>query len=253
MGGEMNLSYVKKIFLVIFLDLLAYSAIMPLLPILFLDSQFFLKIMQTAQKVILLGGLYAIYPLFQALCSPFWIKKADLLGRKRMLQISFLGNFIGYSISCCGVMTGFFGYFLIGNAIAGALGVNLSTMNALISDSTQGTRRVKYFGLVNLILGLAFALGPLLSSHLVPKVPHVETIALVLFIFAAFLALINLALVSSIKPPLFINEKDSVTSINLKLLKKEAFYPLCLIFLTTFGWYIFIKTFQIFLLKCFRN
>jgi predicted MFS family arabinose efflux permease len=80
-------------------------------------------------------------------------------------------------------------------------------------------------------------------------VPHVETIALVLFIFAAFLALINLALVSSIKPPLFINEKDSVTSINLKLLKKEAFYPLCLIFLTTFGWYIFIKTFQIFLLK----
>jgi DHA1 family tetracycline resistance protein-like MFS transporter len=243
----MRLNYIKKIFLILFLDLFAYSSIMPLLPILFLDSDFFLQGYKLPQKVIFLGLLFSIYPLAQGLMSPFWAKKADRLGRKAMLQLSFMGNFLGYVVSSYALYQSSYSYLVIGYGCAGCLGVNLSTMNALISDLTQGAQRIRYFGLVNLILGLAFALGPLLSSYLIPKVPHVETVVFFVFLGAACVALINFFVTSAMKEPICFELEPSL--LNLKDLKKKAFYPLLVIFLTTFGWYMFIKTFQVFLLE----
>jgi MFS family permease len=248
----MNLSYLKKIFLILFLDLFAYSAIIPLLPVLFLDSNYFLSSISSSHKVIYLGLLYATYPLFQTLCAPFWAKIADRIGRRKMLQISFLGNCLGYLISSFGVFDGSFVYLILGNAVSGCLGVNISTINALISDFTEGKKRIKYFGLVNLMLGLAFSLGPFLISLLIPKVPHVETIALFIFLAASFLALCNFFLVSSLKAPLVQKPQLNASRFDIKSLKKEAFHPLIVMFLTTFGWYVFIKTFQIFLLESGR-
>jgi MFS family permease len=245
----MKIHYLRKIFLVLFLDLLAYSSIIPLLPFLFLESNFFLSDYSSTQKVLYLSLLYAVYPLFQTLAAPFWSKVADKIGRKSMLQIAFLGNLAGYLISSLGIYYGQWKFLILGNAIAGCLGVNLSTINALISDFAEGVKRRRYFGLVNLVLGLAFAIGPFLSSHLIPKVPHIETVALFVFVLAAVVAVINLAIVSSIKQPLPGCVEPLKETLDLKGIKKEAFYPLLIIFLTTFGWYIFIKTFQVFLIS----
>lgn len=245
----MNLGHFRKIFLILLLDLLAYSAIFPLLPILFLDAKYFLSDISHGQKVFLLGLLYAFYPLFQMLMSPIWVRLADKMGRKKMLQLSFIGNCLGYLISSMALIKGDFKYLFLGQAIAGTLGVNLSTINALISDFTAGAKRIKYFGLVNLILGAAFTLGPYLSSLIVPKIPHIESTALMIFILAAFGAVLNLFLISTIKAPLPDEVKAPKTKIDLSGLRKEAIYPLLVIFLTTFAWNIFIKTFQIFLLQ----
>lgn len=245
----MSVGYLKKIFLILFLDLLAYSAIFPLLPLLFLDSKFFLLGFTQSQKVLFLGLVYAAYPLFQMIFSPLWVKLSDRIGRKKMLQMSFLGNCLGYMVSCLAILKGDFRYLFLGQAIAGSLGVNLSTINALISDLTQGTKRVKYFGIVNLLLGGAFALGPYISSLLVPKLPHVETLVLFIFAIAALMAILNLILITSISSPLPIGLVAPKTTLDFKGVKKEAIQPLFVIFLTTFAWYIFIKTFQIFLLQ----
>jgi MFS family permease len=245
----MSSNYFRKIFLILMLDLLAYSAIFPLLPLLFLDAKYFLAHFSHSQKVFLLGLLYASYPLFQMLMSPVWVKLADKIGRKKMLQLSFIGNCLGYLVSSLALVKCDFKYLFFGQAIAGTLGVNLSTINALISDFTSGSKRIKYFGLVNLILGAAFALGPYLSSLIVPKIPHIESITLMTFMTAAVISVVNLFLISSIKAPLPHGVTAPKTKIDLSGIKKEAIYPLFVIFLTTFAWNIFIKTFQIFLLE----
>lgn len=248
-GGTMSVGYFRKIFLILLLDLLAYSAIFPLLPLLFLDAKYFLNTCSHSQKVFLLGLLYAFYPLFQMVMSPIWVKLADTIGRKKMLQLSFIGNCLGYLISSFALFNYDVKYLFLGQAIAGTLGVNLSTINALISDFTSGSKRIKYFGLVNLILGAAFALGPYLSSLIVPKIPHIESIALLIFMLAAFVSCVNLFLISSLKAPLPHGVTAPKTKIDLSGIKKEAIYPLLIMFFTTFAWSIFIKTFQIFLLE----
>lgn len=245
----MSLGYFRKIFLILLLDLLAYSAICPLLPLLFLDAKYFLSDSSHSQKVFLLGLLYAFYPLFQMVMAPVWVKLADKVGRKKMLQLSFLGNCLGYLVSSLALVTYDVKYLFLGQAIAGALGVNLATINALIADFTSGSKRIKYFGLVNLIWGAAFALGPYLSSVMLPKIPHIESITFVMFMIAAFVCCINLFLISSIQAPLPHGIAAPKTSIDLSVIKNEAIYPLLIVFLTTFAWSIFIKTFQIFLLE----
>lgn len=244
------MSFLKKIFLILFLDLFAYSTIMPLLPILFLNSEYFLSHYSNSYKVVLLGALYAIYPLFQTITSPLWLKLADRLGRKTMLKISFVGNCLGYLLSSFAILHNHCVFLFLGNAIAGCMGVNLSTIHALISDFTEGKRRIRYFGLVNLILGLSFALGPFLSSFLVPKIPHVETVAFIAFILASIVAFGNFIFISTLKQPV---REDLLpikpVDLNRSLFQRQTIFPLFMMFLTTFGWYIFIKTFQLFLLQ----
>lgn len=241
-------SFLKKMFLVLFLDLFAYSTIMPLLPILFLDSECFLLGLSRDKRLFFLGAVYATYPMFQMLFSPLWIKKADKMGRAWMLKISFVGNCLGYIISSLAVVSGQVYLLFLGNAISGALGVNLSTMNALISDSSSGPKRVKYFGVINLMLGSAFAVGPYLSSLMVDYFGKVETVAFFVFSLAALFAAVNFLLVSSLKKPIVVPQ-SSGSKLDFKQVRKEAFMPLFMIFLTTFGWYLFIKTFQVHLIE----
>lgn len=237
----------KKIFIILFLDLFAYSTIIPLLPILFLDSDFFLQDVSRNLRLFYLGAVYAIYPLFQLIFSPVWMRIADHKGRVWMLKVSFIGNFLGYLLCAVGIFKGQCVYLFVANALSGALGVNLSTMNAVISDLTAGSKRIKYFGVVNLLLGSAFALGPYLSSYLVSITPHIETVAFSIYGLAAAVAMTSFLLISNVSVSL--PKVEPSVGLDVKKLKKEAFMPLLLVFLTTFGWYLFIKTFQIFLLE----
>jgi DHA1 family tetracycline resistance protein-like MFS transporter len=219
------------------------------MPILFFQAKFFLNDMSEAQKGFLLGLLYASYPLAQMLSSVIWTKVADRLGRKNMMRLSFLGNMLGYGLSAFGVFHGRVEFLLLGNSIAGLVGVNISTMNALIMDAFEGPRRAKYFGLIQLILGLAFAIGPYVSSNLVQIIPHVETLVFFLFCLASIVALFNSFFIMSLpqeKMELVCYQKNTL---DVKKLDKELFRPLILIFCVTIGWYLFIKTFQLFLMQ----
>lgn len=232
-----------------FLDLLAFSSIVPLMPILFFQAKFFLKDVSIANRGVLLGLLYASYPLAQILSSLIWTKIADRVGRKNMMRLSFLGNMIGYAISAFGVYDNRVELLLLGHAIAGLVGVNISTMNALIMDAFDGPKRAKYFGLIQFILGLAFAVGPYVSSCFIQQIPHIETLVFFLFSIASCIALFNSFFIMSLpqeKMELVCSESNtwSVKKVDRTLLK-----PLILVFCVTMGWYLFIKTFQLFLMQ----
>jgi MFS family permease len=239
------------IFLVTFLDFLAFSAVVPFFPLLFLDTShsLFSPTYPMEIRYILMGLLLATYPLAQVLAAPILGHASDKIGRKGVLVLSYLGNSAGYLLCAVGALTGSLPWFFAGNFIAGLSGVNISTVNAIIADESEKISRAKLFGFFNMMLGLGFTLGPYFSSLWLSKEGGIAGI----FIICAFLSLINLGVIYFNLP------QNSGPTALLKLKWREIFacskenrVLLGAIFLFSFGWYFFIKTYQVFLVEQVR-
>ncbi len=230
------------IFTVIFLDFLAFSAIIPFIPLLFLDTPHTLFAATTPLELryILLGLLFSTYPLAQVLAAPILGHFSDRFGRKEILLLSYLGNAIGYLSCALAIYTSSISLLFLGNLIAGMTGANLSTINAIISDLSHNHKRSKYFGFSNLMLGLGFALGPALSIHF----PNLFA----LFLICSGGALLNFLIIAfTFSHP---QTKESLyTPFSLRQIFTLPKNLVLSYFLLIFGWYFFIKTFQVFLIE----
>lgn len=240
------------IFTVTFLDFLAFSAIVPFIPLLFLDPRYHLFVSNCPMewRYILLGLLFATYPLAQVLAAPILGHFSDKIGRKEVLLLSYVGNIVGYL--CCGFGIFFSSVALLfmGNLIAGLFGANVSTVNAIITDLSHEHRRSRFFGISQLMLGLGFALGPYLSGRVFGAYANVYLIGSLFFFAASGVSLVNFLLVWLG----FSHRKEKIEAPTFNF--REIFRcssPVKRVFWTTFllifGWYFFIKTFQVFLLE----
>ena len=151
------------IFLTIFIDLLGFGIIIPLLP----DYSF--KILHIDESVI--GLLVGIYSLMQFIFTPVWGSLSDIYGRKPILVMSLAGNVISYILMFL-VFSGVFPsvYLLaLSRAFAGIFSANLSAAQAVISDITPPEDRSKGMGILGAAFGLGFVFGPamggILSQH----------------------------------------------------------------------------------------
>lgn len=233
------------IFVVIFLDFLAFSAIIPFIPLLFLDTPHTLFSAATPLELryILLGLLFSTYPLAQVLAAPILGHFSDKFGRKEILLLSYLGNGIGYISCACAIYFSCIPLLFLGNLIAGITGANLSTINAIISDLSHHHKRSKYFGFSNLMLALGFALGPALSAHC--------SNLFILFLICSAGAFLNFLIIAFS----FSHPKTTENFYTPFSLRQIFTLPKKLIgsyFLLIFGWYFFIKTFQVFLIEEFN-
>lgn len=244
------------VFCVTLCDLLSFSAIIPFMPLLFIDPEFslFPAHMPFQLRYIALGALYASYPLAQVFSTPLLGHFSDRYGRKTILQLSYIGNAIGYFISSLSILYSSVIPLFLGNLIAGFTGANLSTVNAIISDQTENQLKSKLFGLMNMLLGLSFALGPFLSGKLLQAFPIGGKLCFYLLLTASFISLLNFLSIRFLFEPSQAKplSTESFFQWNLKVFtgfRKEIKALLVTLFLLVFGWYSFIKTFQVFLLK----
>ena len=76
------------IFLIIFIDLLGFGIVIPLLP-------FYAREFSASGKVI--GATVAVYSLMQFIFSPIWGRVSDRVGRRPVLLISLTGSVLGYA------------------------------------------------------------------------------------------------------------------------------------------------------------
>src|SRR3989339_702420 len=142
------------IFLIVFVDLLGFGIILPLLP--FIAERFSANPAQ-------IGFLSATYSLFQLLAAPVLGRLSDRFGRKKLLIISQLGSAVGYLL--LGWATSLPILFL-SRIIDGLTGGNISIAQAYIADVTTKENRAKGMGMIGAAFGMGFIFGPALGGFL---------------------------------------------------------------------------------------
>jgi MFS transporter, DHA1 family, tetracycline resistance protein len=142
------------IFLVVAVDVLGMTLILPLLP-------FYTERMGASPTVV--GMLVSIYALCQLVAGPYLGRLSDRIGRRPVLLISQIGTFIGFIV--LGVANQVWVVFL-SRMIDGATAGNLTIAQAYISDVTAPENRAKSFALIGIAFGFGFMVGPGISGYL---------------------------------------------------------------------------------------
>src|ERR1044071_853199 len=146
------------IFIVVFVDLLGFSIILPLLP-------YYAKQLQLSDTGI--GFLVATYSLCQFIASPILGELSDRYGRRPLLIYSQIGSFLGFLLLGSALHLPYAVVWLfVSRTIDGLSGGNITITQAYISDVTEPQDRAKGYGLIGVAFGLGFLMGPALGGVL---------------------------------------------------------------------------------------
>ena len=156
----MNRSPLVVIFTTVFIDLVGFGIVIPVLPYYTEGTRF----NGTPRTVRL---LFASYSIMQLIFSPVLGRLSDKHGRRPILLISIIGTGIGFLI--LGFATTLWMLFL-GRILDGISGGNISTAQAYIADVTSKEDRAKGMGLLGAAFGLGFIFGPAIGGILVAGV-----------------------------------------------------------------------------------
>lgn len=140
------------IFVTVFIDLLGFGIIIPMLP--FYAQDF-------GASEFLVGLLFASYSLMQFLFAPVWGRVSDAVGRRPIILISLLGTSLAFTIF--GLAQSLLILF-VGRILAGAFGAVITTAYAFIADVTTPENRAKGMGMVGAAFGLGFIFGPFVGG-----------------------------------------------------------------------------------------
>ena len=138
------------IFLIVFIDLVGFGMIIPILP-------FYAEHEPFRATPFEIGLLFSAYSWMQFFFSPLLGRLSDRYGRKPVLFLSLLGSAAGYLIiGFAATLT----FVFVGRIVSGITGANISAAQAYIADVTTKENRAKGMGLFGAAFGLGFILGP---------------------------------------------------------------------------------------------
>lgn len=179
MESKNNSRAIFVLFLTVFIDLLGFGIILPILPL--YAEQFGANPNEATLLV-------AIYSLMQFLFAPLWGKFSDRYGRRPILLLTLLGSVIAYA--GLGFANSLWILF-IARSLAGIMAGNISTAQAYIADITTPANRARGMGIIGAAFGLGFILGPAIGGLLIGSDPNNANFHLP-SLFAAGLSLLAL-------------------------------------------------------------
>lgn len=208
-GNNVSRKPLLIIFITVFVDLLGFGIVLPLLPRYaehFLPEQTQIEKSETSQPAadnkpvltdadnlspdattapkrsrkagLILGCLMASFSAMQFLFAPLWGKLSDRIGRRPVLLVGLAGSTIFYALFALVTQWGNAGPILGFNPIvwlfvtrigAGISGATITTAQAYIADSTDEKTRGKGMAIIGAAFGIGFTFGPLLGSFFVPS------------------------------------------------------------------------------------
>lgn len=145
------------IFLTVFIDLLGFGMVLPLLPI--YASDFGL-----AEHGWQIGALMASFSLMQFLFAPLWGRLSDRIGRRPVLIVGLLGSVVFYALFGVASIQKSLLLLFVARIGAGIAGATISTAQAYIADTTTPQTRARGMALIGAAFGLGFTFGPLLAA-----------------------------------------------------------------------------------------
>jgi MFS transporter, DHA1 family, tetracycline resistance protein len=144
------------IFTTVFIDLVGFGIVIPVLPF-YAEGTIFNATPRTV------GLLFASYSIMQLIFSPVLGSLSDKYGRRPVLLLSIIGTGIGFLV--LGFAKTLFMLF-VGRILDGITGGNISTAQAYIADITTKENRAKGMGLIGAAFGLGFIFGPAIGGIL---------------------------------------------------------------------------------------
>lgn len=165
-------------FLVVFIDLLGFGIVLPLLP---LFGEIYLRQLFAGNPLAIgsmLGLLMSAFSAMQFIFSPLWGRVSDRVGRRPILLLGLIGSVVFYALfgyasdlpaeTAALAITLLFAARL-GQGIAGA---TIATAQAVIADSTPPERRKQGMALIGAAFGIGFTFGPLVGFVSLHYFPH---------------------------------------------------------------------------------
>lgn len=149
-----NRSPLLPIFLIVLVDILGLTIILPLLP-------FYAEHLGASATTV--GLLISSFAFCQLIAGPILGRMSDHMGRKPLLIVSQIGTFIGFLILAASHTLWL---VFLSRIIDGLTAGNLSLAQAYIADVTTPENRARSFGVIGIAFGIGFLIGPGISGFL---------------------------------------------------------------------------------------
>lgn len=137
----------------VFIDLIGYSIIIPLLP-------FYAQTFQAGPTA--LGILIGSFAIMQFIFAPLLGSASDRFGRKPLILLSLFVSFIGFTLFS---FANSYLVLLLSRIVAG-IATERAIAQAYIADITDRKTRTKQLGKLGAALGAGFIIGPALGGAL---------------------------------------------------------------------------------------
>lgn len=150
-GQGLNLEVILPIFILVFVDVLGLTVILPLLHL--YSAQFGAGPLEIA-------FVAAAFPLAQLFGVPMMGALSDRFGRKPLLLISQITTCLSFVLLA---LANSITLIIISRLIDGIFGANIATAQAALSDVTDDDSRAQGLGLTGAAFGLGFIFGPIIA------------------------------------------------------------------------------------------
>lgn len=142
------------IYMTVFLDILGFGIIIPLLP--FYAQKF-------GADATMIGLLMSANAVAQFLFNPVWGRFSDKFGRRPVMLLTVFGSAVAYALF--GFADSIFLLF-VSRILSGVTGATIGVAQSFIADLTTKENRSKVLGQLGAAFGMGFVFGPALSGFL---------------------------------------------------------------------------------------
>jgi MFS family permease len=140
------------VWLTLFLDLLAFGIVIPVLP-------FYALHFEASPATVTL--LSTTFSLAQFVMSPVLGRLSDTYGRRRVMLLS-IGGSVGAMLVLAFAQS--LWMVFLARLVSGSCNANVSTAHAYVADRVPPAERARYMGMMGSAIGLGFVVGPALGG-----------------------------------------------------------------------------------------